>query len=60
MEEIGIKIWLKKINFHNIKNEQETLYFGENGVVKYDFHKNKRRVNINEVDICIDICNRYA
>ena len=40
--------------------KQETLYFGENGVVKYDFHKNKRRVNINEVDICIDICNRYA
>ena len=31
--------------------EQEALYFGENGIIKSAFHKNKKPVNINEVDI---------
>ena len=31
--------------------EQETLYFGENGIIKSLFYKNKRPININEVDI---------
>ena len=31
--------------------EQEAVYFGENGIIKSDFHKNKRPINVNEVDI---------
>ena len=31
--------------------EQEAIYFGENGIIKSAFHKNKRPININEVDI---------
>ena len=31
--------------------EQEAVYFGENGIIKSAFHKNKRSININEVDI---------
>ena len=31
--------------------KQKALYFGENGIIKNDFHKNKRPININEVDI---------
>ena len=31
--------------------EQEAVYFGENGIIKSAFHKNKRPININEVDI---------
>ena len=31
--------------------EHETIYFGENGIIKSVFHKNKRPININEVDI---------
>ena len=31
--------------------EQEAVYFGENGIIKSAFHKNKKPVNINEVDI---------
>ena len=31
--------------------EQEAVYFGENGVIKSTFHKNKRLININELDI---------
>ena len=31
--------------------EQEAVYFGENGIIKSDPHKNKRPININEVDI---------
>ena len=31
--------------------EQEAEYFGENGIIKSAFHKNKRPININEVDI---------
>ena len=31
--------------------EQEALYFGENGIVKSAFHKNKKALNINKVDI---------
>ena len=27
------------------------MYFGENGIIKSAFHKNKRPININEVDI---------
>ena len=31
--------------------EQEAAYFGENGIIKSAFHKNKKPININEVDI---------
>ena len=31
--------------------EQEAVYFRENGIIKRVFHKNKRLININEVDI---------
>ena len=31
--------------------EQKALYFGENGIIKNAFHKNKKLININEVDI---------
>ena len=31
--------------------EQKAVYFGENGIIKSAFHKNKRPININEVDI---------
>ena len=31
--------------------EQEAVYFGENSIIKSAFHKNKKAVNINEVDI---------
>ena len=31
--------------------EQEAVYFGENGIIKSAFHKNKRPININEVDV---------
>ena len=31
--------------------EQEAMYFGENGIIKSAFHKDKRPININEVDI---------
>ena len=31
--------------------EQEAVYFGENGIIKCAFHKNKKPININEVDI---------
>ena len=31
--------------------EQEAVYFAENGIIKSAFHKNKRPININEVDI---------
>ena len=31
--------------------KQEAVYFGENGIIKSAFHKNKRPININEVDI---------
>ena len=31
--------------------EQEAVYFGESGIIKSAFHKNKRPININEVDI---------
>ena len=31
--------------------EQEAVYFGENGIIKSGFHKNKRPININGVDI---------
>ena len=30
--------------------EQELVYFGENSIIKSTFHKNKRPININEVD----------
>ena len=30
--------------------EQEAVYFGENGIIKSAFHKNKRPININEID----------
>ena len=31
--------------------EQEALYFSENGIIKSVLHKNKKTININEVDI---------
>ena len=31
--------------------EREAVYFGENGTIKSAFHKIKRPININEVDI---------
>ena len=31
--------------------KQETMYFGENGIIKSTFDKNKNPANINEVDI---------
>ena len=31
--------------------EQEAIYFRENDIIKNAFHKNKRPININEVDI---------
>ena len=31
--------------------EQEAVYFGENAIIKSAFHKNKKPININEVDI---------
>ena len=31
--------------------EQEAVYFRENGIMKSTFHKNRRPININEVDI---------
>ena len=31
--------------------EQEALYFHENSITKSAFHKNKKQININEVDI---------
>ena len=31
--------------------EQEAIYSGENGIIKSAFDKNKRPININEVDI---------
>ena len=31
--------------------EQEAVYFRENGTIKSAFHKNKRPININEIDI---------
>ena len=31
--------------------EQETVHFGENGIIKSVFHKNKNPININELDI---------
>ena len=38
-------------SFHSIKMEQEAIYFGENTIIKSDFHKNKGPINIIEVDI---------
>ena len=31
--------------------EQEAVHFGENSIIKSAFHKNKRPINLNEVDI---------
>ena len=31
--------------------EQEAIYFGESSIIKSAFQKNKRRININKVDI---------
>ena len=44
------KIW-PFFSFHSIKMEQEAIYFGENSIIKSAFHKNKKPVNINKVDI---------
>ena len=31
--------------------EREAACFGENGIIKSVFHKNKRPINVNKVDI---------
>ena len=31
--------------------EQEAVYFGENSIIKSPFHKNKKPININDIDI---------
>ena len=31
--------------------EQEAVHFGENGIIRSAFYKNKKPININEVDI---------
>ena len=31
--------------------KHEGVYFGENSIIKSAFHKNKKPININEVDI---------
>ena len=31
--------------------EQEDIHFGENSIIKSAFHKNKKPININKVDI---------
>ena len=31
--------------------EQEAIYFRENSITKSAFHKNKKPININKVDI---------
>ena len=31
--------------------QQEAVHFGENSIIKIAFHKNKKPININEVDI---------
>ena len=62
MEKIDIIICLKKrtknkknfdffFRFIVEKIEQEAVYFEENSIIKSDFHKNKKLININEVDI---------
>ena len=33
------------------KKEQEGIHFRENSTIKSTFHKNKKPININEVDI---------
>ena len=31
--------------------KQEAVYYGENGIIKSAFHKNRELININEVDL---------
>ena len=31
--------------------EQEAIHFGENSIIKSAFHKNKKPININKLDI---------
>ena len=31
--------------------EREAVYFGKNGIVKCTFHKSKKPINVNEVNI---------
>ena len=31
--------------------EQEAIHFGENSIIKSAFHKNKKPININKIDI---------
>ena len=38
-------------SFDSIKMEQEAIHFGENSIIKSAFHKNKKPIDINEVDI---------
>ena len=34
-----------------MKIEQEAVHFGENSIIKSAFHKNKKPININKVEI---------
>ena len=46
MQEVNTEIYLKKktfFSFHGIKSGN--FYFGENGVIKNPFHKNKNPIN---------------
>ena len=42
---------LTYFSFHSIKMEQEVAHLGENSIIKSAFHKNKKPININKVDI---------
>ena len=42
---------LTYFSFHSIKMEQEAAHLGENSIIKSAFHKNKKPININKVDI---------
>ena len=47
-----LKNWCKKLfDFFSFQTIKKTLYFGENGIIKNVFHKDKRPININEVDL---------
>ena len=39
------KFFFHFFSFHIIKMKQKSLYFGENGITKNSFHKDKRPVN---------------
>ena len=47
-----LKYWCKKLfDFFSFQSIKKTLYFGENDISENVFHKDKRPININEVDL---------